>query len=156
MWSSFLKAEEEHLQCLCIVFDCFRKHNLRLKPTKCKFLWNEIPYLAHHISREGVQPSKENLKPVAEFAPPWTYTNIWAFLGLVGYYQQFIKEFACIVQSLHKNPSGEVASKKNKQVMLMEEALGAFEMFKKTCPELPVLAFADFNKPFLLKLMQVS
>ena len=29
--------------------------------------------------------------------------------------------------------------------------LGAFAMHKKACLEAPVLAFADFNKPFLLK-----
>ena len=34
----FLKMEEEHLQCLHIVFDHFREHNLKLKPTKCEFL----------------------------------------------------------------------------------------------------------------------
>ena len=46
----FLKMEEEHLQCLCFVFDCFWEHNLRLKLTKCEFLWDEINYLAHHVS----------------------------------------------------------------------------------------------------------
>ena len=61
---------EEHLQHLCIVFDHFREHNRRLKPTKLKFFQNEINYLAHHVSKEGVQPSKENLEAVAEFAPP--------------------------------------------------------------------------------------
>ena len=45
----YLKMEE-HLQCLHIVFDCFQEHNLRLKPTKCEFFWEEINYLAHHIS----------------------------------------------------------------------------------------------------------
>ena len=35
----FLKVEEEHLQLLHIVFNHFREHNLRLKSTKCKFLW---------------------------------------------------------------------------------------------------------------------
>ena len=35
--------------------------------------------------------------------------------------------------------------------MLMEEALGAFEMLKKSCLQAPVLAFADFKKPFLLE-----
>ena len=35
--------------------------------------------------------------------------------------------------------------------MLTEEALDAFEMLKKACLEAPVLAFADFNKPFLLE-----
>ena len=33
----------------------------------------------------------------------------------------------------------------------MEEALGAFEMLKKTYLEAHVLAFGDFNKPFLLE-----
>ena len=66
----FLKTEEEHMQHLCVVFDHFWEHNLKLKPTKCKFFCDEINYLAHLISREGVRPSKENLKAVAEFAPP--------------------------------------------------------------------------------------
>ena len=35
--------------------------------------------------------------------------------------------------------------------MLTEDALGAFEALKKACLEAPVLAFADFNKLFLLK-----
>ena len=62
--------EEEHVKCLPIVFDHFQEHNLRLKPAKCKFFQDEINYLAHHVSKEGVWPSKENLKAVAEFAPP--------------------------------------------------------------------------------------
>ena len=101
----FSKMEEEHLQHLHVVFDHFREHKLRLKPTKCKFFQNEINCLAHHISREGVQPSKENLKAVAEFTPPRTYMEIWAFFGLVGHYQWFIKGYACIAQPLHKHLS---------------------------------------------------
>ena len=56
------KMEEEHLKCLCIVFDHFWEHDLRLKGTKCKFFQDEINYLAHHVSKEGVWSSKENLK----------------------------------------------------------------------------------------------
>ena len=103
------------------------------------------------VSKEGIQSSKENLKAVTEFAPPPTYTEIQAFLGLVGHYRQFIKGFIHIAQSLHKHLSGEGASKKNKQVTLIENVLGAFNTFKKACLEAPVLAFTDFNKPFLLE-----
>ena len=35
--------------------------------------------------------------------------------------------------------------------MFTEEAQGAFVMLKKASPEAPVLAFAHFNKPFLLE-----
>ena len=62
------KTEEEHLKCLLVVGNCFWEHILRLKPTKCKFFWNEINYLTHHVSMEGMWPCKENLKAVAEFA----------------------------------------------------------------------------------------
>ena len=59
----------------------------------CEFFCIEINYLAHNVSKEGIQPSKENLKAVAEFTPPQTYTEIQAFLGLVCHYWQFIKGF---------------------------------------------------------------
>ena len=72
----FSKMEEEHLQDLHVVFNCFWEHNLKLKPTKCKFFLDKINYLAHHISKEGMLPSKENLKAVPEFALPLTYMEI--------------------------------------------------------------------------------
>ena len=147
----FSKTEEEHLHCLCIVFECFREHSLKLKPTKCEFFKNEINYLAHHISKEGVQPSKENLKAVARFILPQTFTKIWAFLGSVGHYQPFIKGFPCIAQPPHVYLSGEGISKRSEHVMLMEDVLGAFEALKNACLMFPVPAFADFNKLFLLE-----
>ena len=151
MWLSFPKPEEEHLQCLCVVFECFWEHNLKLKLSKCKFFCSEINYLAHHVSKEGIQPSKENLKAVAEFTLPQTYTEIWAFLGLVGHYQQFIKGFAHVAQPLHEHLSREGAGKKSEWVTLTSDAQVAFETLKKACLEAPVLAFADFDKPFLLE-----
>ena len=60
---------------MCVVFRCFHENHLKFKLSKCKFFHNEINYLAHHVSKEGVQPSKENLKAVAEFAPHQTYTE---------------------------------------------------------------------------------
>ena len=131
---------KEHLHHLCIVFEHFREHNLNLKPTKSKFLKNEINFLAHHISKEGVQTSKGNLEAVAEFAPPQTYTKIQDFLGLVGHYQWLIKGFAHIAQPLDEHLSGEGASKKNKCVTLTEDALGAFKMFTKACLKAHVLS----------------
>ena len=133
------------------MFDHFWEHNLRLKLAKCEFFWDEINYLAHYVSKEDMWPSKENLKAVAESTPTQTYTEIWAFLDLVGHYQQFIERFASTVQPLHKHLSGEGVCKKSECVMLMAKAKDAFETLKKACLEAPVLAFADFDKPFLLE-----
>ena len=67
---------EEHLYRLCMVFDWFREYNLKLKPSECSLFKEEINYLAHQVSKEGVQPSNLNLKAIAECAPPQTHTEI--------------------------------------------------------------------------------
>ena len=66
---------------------------------------------------------------------------------------QFFEGFTHVAQPLHKHLSGEGAHKKNKQVTLVAEAKDAFETLKKACLKVlsPVLAFADFDKPFLLE-----
>ena len=69
----------------------------------------------------------------------------------MGHYQQLIKRFAGIPQPLQKHLSGEGASKKTEWVTLTAEAKGAYEMLKKACLEAPMLAFANFDKSFLLE-----
>ena len=53
-------------------------------------------YLAHDVAAEGIKPSKAGLKAVAECREPTNYTQIRAFLGLVGHYHQFIRGFSKI------------------------------------------------------------
>ena len=142
----FLKMEEEHFKYLHVVFDCFQEHNLRPEPTKCVFFWDEINYLAHHVSKKHRES-----KSCSWVHPPQTYMEIWVFLGLVGYYGQFIKGFAHIMQTSDGILLQEGAHKKSKWVTLMAEAKDAFETLKKACLEAPVLAFGDFDKPFLLE-----
>ena len=70
----FSHTAEEHLHYLCIIFDWFREHNLKLNLSKCIFFRVEITYLAHQVSKDGIWPSNSNLKAIAECAPPQTYT----------------------------------------------------------------------------------
>ena len=72
-----------------------------------------------------------------------------AFLGLVGHYRRFIKGFACIAHTLNDHLTGEGASRKSEHVSLSEDALKAFKVLKQACMTAPVLAFADYMKPFL-------
>ena len=86
----FLQTAEEHLHRLRVVFDHLRE----LKSSKCSLFREEIDYLAHKVSKEGIRPSNINVRAVAEYAPLQTYTENRAFLGLVGHYRHFIKGFA--------------------------------------------------------------
>ena len=147
----FWWTTEEHLHWLRVVFDCLREYNLKLKPLKCSLFREEIDYLAHKVSKEGVQPSKVNVRAIAKYAPPQTNTEIRAFLGLVGHYRHFIKGFAQIAQPLNEHLAGEGASQKSEWVSLSKEALKAFEVLKQACVQSPVLAFTDYTKDYLLE-----
>ena len=72
----FLQTVEEHLHQLHVMFDQLREYNLKLKPLKCSLFKEEINYLAHLMSKQGVWPSDANLKAIAECAPPQTYLEI--------------------------------------------------------------------------------
>ena len=93
--------EEEHLKCLRVVFECFQEFNLKLKPAKCSFFQMEIVYLAHHVSCEGICPSKENVCTIKEFPMLETYTQVRAFCRLAGHYRHFVKGFTLLVCLLY-------------------------------------------------------
>ena len=77
----FLQTAEEHSHRLWVVFNCLREYNLKLKPLKCSLFSKEIDYLAHKVSKEGIRPSNINVRAIAEYAPPQTYTEIRASLA---------------------------------------------------------------------------
>ena len=66
----FFRTEEEHLHHLRVIFASFLEHGLKLKPSKCHFLQDEITFLGHEISPEGMKPGTANLKAITEMALP--------------------------------------------------------------------------------------
>ena len=109
----FLWMAEEHLHQLCVVFNCLREYNLKLKPSKCSLFQEEINFLAHQVSKRGVRPGDVNVKAITVYAPLQTYMEIRAFLGLVGHNRWFIKSFASIAQPLNEHLAGDGASRKS-------------------------------------------
>ena len=148
----FSEMPEEHLQRMQVVFDCLQEHGLKLKPSNCEVFKPKINYLAHHVSQKGVLPSKKNLESIAQCPPPDTYTKVKSFVGLVGHYRRFIKGFAKIAGPLYDLTSGDNKDKKLEHVDLSPEALEAFDRLKAACLQAPILAFPDFDKPFLLEM----
>ena len=74
------------------------------------------------------------------------YTATKGFVGLVGHYRHFIKDFARIADPLHENAQGETAKKKKEQLVLNEAARNAFHQLKKAVMSALVLAYPDSNK----------
>ena len=71
-----------------------------MEPDKCEFLKQEIPYLGHVITSDGVKPDTSKIKGTREFRLPKYEHDIKSFLGLPGYYHKLIEDFSKITKPL--------------------------------------------------------
>ena len=68
----------------------------------------------------------------------------------MNYYHHFIKGYAKVAHPLYDQISGDNATQKKKKVRWTEDCQEAFNVLKALCTSAPILAFADFTKPFKL------
>ena len=80
----YSQTEEEHLKHLELVFKQFREAHIKLKISKCKFFKNEIEYLGHLVSGQGLSPMRQKIKVITDLAPTTNITEAWHTIGLIG------------------------------------------------------------------------
>jgi hypothetical protein len=74
--------------------------NLKLNPNKCYFAGKSITFLNHVVSSEGTKPDISKINAVLHFLKPKTITNIKSFLGLIGYYKNYVRGYSQIILPL--------------------------------------------------------
>ena len=141
---------EEHIERLRGVFEKLTAAGLRLKLSKCEFFKPRIAYLGHIVSKDGIETEKKKVIAIQEWPIPKTVTEVHSFLGFKKYYHIFIPKYAQIAQPLNHLVSRENANKKKTLVEWNEECQEAFEKLKQLCSQTPILAYANYKKPFKL------
>ncbi|KAL2243791.1 UNVERIFIED_CONTAM: Retrovirus-related Pol polyprotein from transposon [Sesamum indicum] len=86
IYSSSPKEHEQHSR---TILQILREKQLYGKFSKCEFWMEEIAFLGHIVSKEGVQPDPAKVKAILEWEPPKNVSEIRSFLGLAGYYRRF-------------------------------------------------------------------
>ena len=66
------------------------------KFSKYEFWLTEVRFLGHVVSALGVSMDSEKVEAVMSWERPKSVFEIRNFLGLVGYYKRFIKDFSPI------------------------------------------------------------
>ena len=145
------KTPEEHLKRLRGIFDKLAQAGLKLKPSKCEFLKSKITYLGHIVSAEGIETDPKKIEAVKNWTMPMTVTDVRSFLGFTNHYHRFIKGYAKVASPLNSLVSGDNANKKKAIVDWTDECQEAFEKLKDLCTTTPILAYANYKKPFRLQ-----
>ena len=150
----FSDTKEEHLKRLEAVFQKLCAVGLKLKPSKCFFFREEIEYLGHVVSGKGISTNPKKIEAVSKWPTPKTVYDVRSFLGFVGYYRRFIKNFSRITKPIREVITGlENQSKRTAKKTYIEwtdAADTAFEHLKALCVSTPILAYPDYQLPFTL------
>ena len=138
------KTEQQHLEQLRAVFGAVRRANLKLKAAKCKLFDTEIKFLGRVVTGEGIKPDPESIRAVQEWKTPTNKKELASFLGLSGYYREFIKGYASIIAPL------QALKKQNAEYIWGDEQQQAFEKLKETLVNPPVLAMPSQDGEYVL------
>lgn len=140
----FSTSLQEHLDNLKKIFNTLSKYNMKVQLDKCEFLSKEVAFLGHIVTIDGVKPNPDKIEIIKHWPLPKTEKELRGFLGILGYYRKFIKDFAKIAKPLTNS------LRKGEKLCHTEEFMKAFNKCKNILTSSDILQYPDFTKPFIL------
>ena len=96
----YSKNEAEHKGHLRMVLQELQEQQLFAKFSKCDFFKDEIQYLGHVVTKEGISVDPEKIQEIEDWPVPKDVTDVRSFMGITGYYRRFIEGFSKIVNPI--------------------------------------------------------
>lgn len=132
------------LENLAKVLSRCEETNLVLNWEKCHFMVREGIVLGHKVSSQGLEVDKAKVEAIENLPPPASVKLIRSFLGHVGFYRRFIKDFSKISRPLCN------LLEKDVKFSFDEECVKAFELLKERLTTAPVIVSPNWDFPFEL------
>jgi hypothetical protein len=135
---------DDHLRHLEIVFHRLEKAGLKINAKKSFFGREKLEYLGYWITRNGIQPVSKKVEAIQNIAPPKTKRELRRFIGIVNYYRDMWLRRSDTLAPLSKLTS------KTAKWQWTDIEQNAFEKMKRIISRATLLAYPDFNKPFII------
>jgi transposase InsO family protein len=136
---------EGHVRRLTQVAERLKKAGLTISVEKSKFCVQQLRYLGYLIDSRGLHPDPEKVSAIVNYPPPRNVREIRRFLGMTGWYQRFIKnyaELACPLTSLLRT---------NTRFHWSTEAGHSFDQLRNCLISAPILTTPNFSEKFTIQ-----
>lgn len=140
----FSTSLQEHTENLAKIFKTLRNYNMKIQLDKSEFLKKEVSFLGHVVTPEGIKPNPDKIDAIKNWSLPKNEKELRAFLGVLGYYRKFIRDFAKIAKPLTQQ------LRKNEKLQHTKEFIAAFEKCKNILLSSNILIYPDYEKQFIL------
>ncbi|XP_050909430.1 uncharacterized mitochondrial protein AtMg00860-like [Lathyrus oleraceus] len=140
--TTVIKNEKNELIPTRTVTERRQQTNLILNREKCHFMVYEGIMLGHKISNRGIEVDKAKVEVITNLPPPVNEKGIRSFLGLVGFYRRFIRDFSKITKPLTN------LLVKDTPFLFDKKCSEAFEILKRELVSAPIVISPDWSLPF--------
>jgi hypothetical protein len=113
--------------------EVLREKKLFAKLKKCEFWIQELSFLGHVVSKDGIAVDPKKIYAIVEWERPTNVREIHSFLGLAGYYWRFINGFSALFGPL------TALTRKNAPYVWSDECKASFQELKQISVSTPVL-----------------
>lgn len=127
------------------VFKRLSEARLRLKFEKCDFGVDELKYLGHVITKDGMRLDEDRKQALVEMPFPRDVSAMRSFLGMANYFKPFVPSYSILAKPLTALTSIKV------QYSATPEALAAFDKIKAACKDSGLLHNPDYTKRLVLR-----
>ena len=119
--------------------------SLMLSPSKCQWGIKSCRFLGFILSENGLQPDAQKTEAIAKMPRPKNAKEVKRFNGMVSFYRRFIKDHSKIARCLHELTKPDV------KFEWTSECQNAFDELKFKLTNAPILTYARYDRPFILK-----
>ena len=138
----YSKNKEEHENHLHVILQTLREHQLFAKLNKCEFWLDQISFLDHVVSNDGISIDPSKVEAVLSWKRPTTVSEIRSFMAR--YYRRFIERFSKISLPLTR------LTQKNAKFVWSKECQSSFEELKKKLVSAPMLTISSGSGGFVI------